>query len=585
MPSEWEYIVVGSCAGGETVAARLAEAGKTVLLLQPGGDPIQPHEEQLSEDNDSLHPFASENGAMKRGSLVRHYENEAIQRARNAMIFVYPHDVDWDSIAALTGDSSWNADTMRCYFDRLENCHHRHVYRRLARLGINPTRHRWDGWLQTERAIPITALAESDLRKVLLASIGQAIQDIGEVEEQAGWFLESLLEPNDWRTKENAIGLRSMPLTMRNHARIGTRERLREVASRNPDRLCIEPNALVTRVLLDENQRAVGVEYLCGERPYRAHTSTNLKTGELRQARATREVILSGGAFNTPQLLMLSGIGPAEEMRRHGIAVKVDLRGVGKNLQDRYEISVVNRMNFEKWERFEGASFDSSDPQYRRRKEKRDAHIITNSPVLSLKRSTKQAPLPDLFCLAFLGRVEDSSSNSSGWFAQNLNYLTWTVLKAHTNNRAGEVTLRSADPRDTPQVNFHSFKESTPDGSEDMAAVVDGLRFVRRISDILIERGLLAEEELPGRALQSDEELSEYIHHNAWGHHASCSCPIGPREQGGVLNSNFRVHGVHGLRVVDASVFPRMPGFFISSAVYMIGEKAADVILADAKNL
>ena len=78
--------------------------------------------------------------------------------------------------------------------------------------------------------------------------------------------------------------------------------------------------------------------------------------------------------------------------------------------------------------------------------------------------------------------------------------------------------------------------------------------------------------------------MRDFVRHTAWGHHASCSCPIGPREQNGVLSSDFRVHGTRGLRVVDASVFPRIPGFFIASSVYMIGEKAADVILADAKS-
>ncbi len=97
------------------------------------------------------------------------------------------------------------------------------------------------------------------------------------------------------------------------------------------------------------------------------------------------------------------------------------------------------------------------------------------------------------------------------------------------------------------------------------------------------QQGHIAEEELPGEQVQSDEELRDYVRYNAWGHHASCTCAIGPREQNGVLDSQFRVHGTTGLRVVDASVFPRIPGFFIVSAVYMIGEKAADVILADCK--
>ena len=85
---------------------------------------------------------------------------------------------------------------------------------------------------------------------------------------------------------------------------------------------------------------------------------------------------------------------------------------------------------------------------------------------------------------------------------------------------------------------------------------------------------------MPGDEVQSDDDLRQFVRDNAWGHHASCTCPIGPREHGGVLGADFRVHGTTGLRVVDASVFPRIPGFFIASAVYMIGEKAADVILA-----
>jgi len=89
---------------------------------------------------------------------------------------------------------------------------------------------------------------------------------------------------------------------------------------------------------------------------------------------------------------------------------------------------------------------------------------------------------------------------------------------------------------------------------------------------------------LPGEHLQTDDELRDYVRYNAWGQHASCSCAIGPREQNGVLSTDFRVHGTEGLRVVGASVFPRIPGFFIVSAVYMIGEKAAEVILADAKS-
>jgi choline dehydrogenase len=143
--------------------------------------------------------------------------------------------------------------------------------------------------------------------------------------------------------------------------------------------------------------------------------------------------------------------------------------------------------------------------------------------------------------------------------------------------------LRSADPRETPKINFRYFEEGTDQEGEDLNAVVEGIKFVRAMTEDLKAEGLIVEEELPGEGVQSDEELRDFVRNSAWGHHASCTCPIGPKESGGVLSSDFRVHGTQGLRVVDASVFPKIPGFFIVSAVYMIGEKAADVILSGAK--
>jgi choline dehydrogenase-like flavoprotein len=157
-------------------------------------------------------------------------------------------------------------------------------------------------------------------------------------------------------------------------------------------------------------------------------------------------------------------------------------------------------------------------------------------------------------------------------------------LKAHTVNRAGTVKLRSGDPREPPVINFSYFDEGGDKNGEDLKAVVEGVRFARSMTARLKERGWIAAEELPGEHVQSEEALQKFVRDNAWGHHAASTCPIGPRESGGVLGSDFRVHGTKGLRVVDASVFPRIPGFFIVSAVYMIGEKAADAILADAKS-
>jgi choline dehydrogenase len=502
--------------------------------------------------------------------------------AHNAMILVYPHNADWDGIARLTGDASWNADAMRNYFERLENCHHRPLERILAAVGPNPSRHGWHGWLQVEKAIPAAALGDFGLVQVLLRSAGEAFDDIGQPIERLVDLVEGKADPNDWRlVTHNAVGVRYTPLATRNHARMGTRERVLETAQKYPDRLRIELDALVTRVIFDEHNRATGVEYLKGERLYRAHGQPATGDGELHQAQAAREVILSGGAFNTPQLLMLSGIGPRAVLEPFGIPLRVDLPGVGKNLQDRYEVGVIHRMSFDHWNILEGVTFSRDDAAYRDWAEKREGLYTSNGAVLAaILKSRAERPLPDLFCFALVGLFGGYFPGYSSPTVTRPNYLTWAILKAHTQNRAGEVVLRSADPRDTPLINFHYFEEGSDAAGEDLDSVVAGIRFVRRLTAQLKTEGLIAEEEEPGDARQSDEELKDYVRTTAWGHHASCSCPIGPREDGGVLDSDFRVHGTEGLRVVDASVFPRIPGFFIVSAVYMVAEKAANVILS-----
>ena len=621
--ADCEYVVVGSGAGGGTLAARLAESGRSVVLLEAGGDPrqlrggdpVDPEGNRLPDDYDvpAFHGFASENDAISWDFFVRHYASDARQRldlkyreswegrrvdgvfypragtlggctAHNAMIMLYPHDADWDGIAALTGDASWSAEHMRAYFRKLENCHHRWPYRLLSKIGIDPTRHGWNGWLHTEKAIPESMLDDPALIKMIEKTALEIIRRLGDPITRAERLVKGQLDLNDWRlVKQNAVGVGYMPLTTCHHARMGSRERVLETARKYPDRLKLELNALATRVLLDEANRARGVEYLKGDRLYRAHRRPSNGPGELRRVHASREVILAGGAFNTPQLLMLSGIGPRETLRRHGIEVRVDLPGVGQNLQDRYEVSVVNRMRFEHWEVLKGATFAKGDPHYRRWAAGGRGVYATNGSILGVvTRSTPTMPLPDLFCLALLGKFQGYFPGYSRALVDYLNYLSWTIVKGHTNNRAGEVTLRSADPRETPAINFRYFEEGNDTRGEDLDAVVAAVKFVRALTSGIQNDGLVGEEEVPGKDVQTDEEIREFVRNHAWGHHASCTCAIGPREGGGVLGSDFRVHGTQGLRVADASVFPRIPGFFIVSAVYMIGEKAADVILAHA---
>jgi choline dehydrogenase-like flavoprotein len=244
-------------------------------------------------------------------------------------------------------------------------------------------------------------------------------------------------------------------------------------------------------------------------------------------------------------------------------------------------------MKFKAWDVLKGAEFRQTDGVYAEWDKKRDNVYSTNGVVAAIFLRSFPFPirrLPDLFCFALIGRFPGYYPGYSKEF-QKHNYLTWSILKAHTQNCAGYVRLRSKDPLETPDVNFRYFEEGSDRAGEDLASVMKGIEFVRKLTDPIFECGLMDEEELPGRDVQTPEQLKEYIRNHAWGHHAAGTCAIGAPDKGGVVNGNFEVHGTVGLRIVDASVFPKIPGFFIVSSIYTIAEKAADVIHNDVVKL
>ncbi len=610
----FDYIVVGSGAGGGTVAARLAEAGHSVLVLEAGGDPralqggnALRNENCLSEDYDvpAFHACSTENRAMAWDYFVRHYGDDERQRldpkcclegnrikgvlypragalggctAHNAQILIYPDNEDWDAIARETEDPSWSSERMRQAFEKLEQCGHRWLQQ--CRGEKSPTRHGWSGWLRTERSLPVAVLKDRALLRAGGAAVYQAALRMGGLFATIRNFVRNYADPNDWsRVSAAGEGLFYTPLTTNDGSRTGTRERLLKVARTSP--LCIELDAHATKVVFDHD-RAVGVEYLKGKRLYRAFKEPGGSAEEARTALARHEVILSAGAFNTPQLLMLSGIGPKEELQRHGIEPRVCLNGVGANLQDRYEVGLVYQMKSD-WHLLKGSKFGRDDPQFREWAAKKCGVYTSNGALFAvIRRSLQTRRPPDLFCFALLGDFRGYEPNYSHKLIEHHDRLTWAVLKGHTNNRGGRVTLRSADPLDMPDINFSYFEEGSVGWKEDLEAVISGVKFVREIMDKLIRDGLVQEEVKPRIGELSDAELADFVRANAWGHHASSTCAIGHPDNGGVVDSNFRVHGCKGLRVVDASVFPRIPGLFIVSAVYMIGEKAAETILRRA---
>ena len=609
----FDYVVVGSGAGGGTVAARLAEAGMSVLVLEAGADPAALKAGGLPEDYDvpAFHPFASENKAMAWNFMVHDFGDDAERRRRpendpppgvlyprastlggctahNAMILMVPHDSDWNGIAELTGDPSWRAEAMRRYFQRIENCRYRPLWRLIARLTgglFDPTGHGWRGWLSAERPLPPRAFADHPLMCVIrdavrvdVASnsvVARASRALGETFERWARVVVGEADPNDQRLQGRlAEGLTAVPLSTARGRRRGARERV--LAVKKTHALSVEFDALATRVLFDAGNRAVGVEYLKGGSLYRASPKPSEDSGQLRQVFARREVILAAGAFNTPQILMLSGVGPAAELAALGVEVRVALDGVGRNLQDRYEIGVIHKTE-RPWRCLEGAEFAVGDPVYHAWLGGKGMYLSNGAAVAFSLRSSVAGPDPDLFVMALLTRFSGYFPGYSDDIRSSRGDLTFAVLKAHTKNRGGRVTLASRDPRDPPRIDFRSFEEGTDASGDDLTAVVDGVRRVRRMAEAM--QGVLLAEGTPGAELTGKDALKDYVRRHSWGHHASCTCAIGPRDQSGVLTSDFRVHGTEGLRVVDASIFPRIPGFFIVCPIYMIAEKAADDIL------
>jgi choline dehydrogenase len=627
----YDYIVVGSGAGGGPLAANLARYGFTVLLLEAGGDPAS--ESDLGRylyEVPIFHGLSTEYKECAWDYFVRHYTNTEQQAkdskyvaekdgvwypragtlggctAHNAMITVIPQDSDWNYIADLTGDESWRAEKMRAYFARLEDCKYvanpdslkgivEGVLSSIAEL-IEQREdwrdwahgHGFNGWLPTCEADPKLVLKDPELIALLLKSVREAL-----VEHTGDPLVRTLtrFDPNDTRNAaESPEGLSFTPLAVDKGKRAGPREFLLRVKQEHPDRLTIQMRALASRVLF-EGTRAVGVEYLEGAHLYAAdpQQTADLESAPRRQARAAREVILCGGAFNSPQLLMLSGVGAKADLEAMEIPLVVDLPGVGRNLQDRYEVAVVSDFH-SNFALLSGAQFEppemdagAHDADFAQWLRDGTGVYASNGALIGIiKRSSPEKKDPDLYIFGLPGMFRGYFPGYSQQFERFRNKFSWAILKARTNNSAGRVSLKSSKPWDTPRIEFHYFAEGSDVNGEDLDAVVAGVTYVREMNEYLKAWGLITQEEIPGPD-KTGEALREFIQNEAWGHHASCTNPIGRDDDPmAVLDSRFRVRKTQGLRVVDASVFPKIPGYFIVSAVYMISEKAFDAIVADS---
>jgi choline dehydrogenase len=286
--------------------------------------------------------------------------------------------------------------------------------------------------------------------------------------------------------------------------------------------------------------------------------------------------------------LKLSGIGPRAELKSFGINVVKELPGVGTNMQDRSETTVVAKAptNFAI---LEGCTFGytSPDPCLEQWKNNPTALLkgayASNGVAIAILKKSSTAPTnePDLLItgspVTFKGYYPGYAHDGEGVDSK---HWSWITLNAHTRNSAGTVKLRSADPRDMPVINFNYFDTGSAGASDDIQAVYDGMVFSRKMYKSLAPLDGSFSENWPGTTISAEADLKQIIKDEAWGHHASCTCHIGAdNDPLAALDTNFKVRGVHGLRVVNASVFSKILGFYIALPTYMISEKAADVII------
>jgi choline dehydrogenase len=495
---------------------------------------------------------------------------------------MYPHQSDFEYIASLTGDASWSPDNMRKYFVKLENNKH---------LLPGAKGHGYDGWLGTSYA-PID-LVLTDPK--LLSLVSGGVFALGN-QTNAVVNLGTLLAGDanaDTEARDSQPAVYQIPLSSEDGKRAGSREfvlAVRDAKWTNGTKrypLDVRLNCHVTKVTFDQTAslpRATGVEFLDGQYLYKASPKSRGDSGTPGTATASREVIVAGGTYNSPQLLKLSGVGPSDELKKFGIPVVVDLPGVGTNLQDHYEINVQGKAP-DDFSALNGCTFGggSNDPCLDRwRTSVLGNRGIYASPGLGAAMFYKSTATArdeyDVFVFGgpvnFRGYFPGYSFNATAehdWF-------TWAILKAHPRNNAGAVTLRSADPLDVPDITFNYFDTGSGDYAADITALTEAVGLAR---DSFKRQLVPIDEVLPGQSVTSEEAIADYVKDTAWGHHASSTCPIGADDDPmAVLDSSFRVRGTAGLRVVDASVFPRIPGTFTAVSTYMAAEKAADVILS-----
>lgn len=539
--AEYDYIIVGAGSAGCVLASRLTESGKhRVLLVEAGGSdrrfwirtPIGYGRTFYDKRVNWMYLAEPDPGTGGRVSYWPRGKVLGGSSSINAMVYIrgQPGDFeDWQ----VAGNPGWGWKDVLPFFQKAEN----------NGLGDGDGRGVGGPLDIADASASMHSLCQIYLRGC--AELGyQIVQDMnGPVSECVGLY----------------------QITTRNGVRASAATAYLRPALSRPN-LRVVTGAHVTRILFD-GSRAVGIEYV--------------RAGRIERTQAQREVILSAGAVNSPQLLQLSGIGPAELLGRQGIPVVRDMPAVGGNLQDHLGVDYLYRsrlptLNNElyPWHgklwaglRYilarrgplclsvnQGGGFVRTRPGLSRPNVQ-----LYFSPVSYLKAPPGQRPLmnPDPYPAFLLG-----------------------ISTCRPTSR-GRIQIRSPDPFSPPEI--HPNYLSTP---EDMLDLLDGVRFLRRLAATSSMSSIIEEELKPGASIASQAQLIADIRERCGTvFHPVGTCAMGPHATGSVVDNRLRVHGLERLRVIDASIFPNVTSGNTNAPTIMVAEKGSDIILREASGV
>ncbi len=533
MDAGWDFIIVGAGSAGCVLANRLTEAGRfKVLLLEAG--PADTNRwihipigyARVVSDPLVNWCYQTEPEPELNGRRVYYPLGKVLggSSSINAQAFVRGQPGDYDAWAA-AGNPGWSWPDVLPLFKRLEQ-----------RYGVcDPA------WRGTAGPIGVTDIA-------LRTPITEAIR---EAAIQAG------IPANADYNGASQEGVSYFQFSVRKGRRCSASVAYLRPAMRRPN-LAVVTEARVTGLIFD-GARVVGVRYRRGS-----------DTTEI-EARAGREVILSAGAIHTPQLLMLSGIGPAEQLQQHGIAIRHALAGVGANLHDHVQVRPsfeVNRPTL---------NTQLRNPLFRIREGA--AYFLTRRGLLAngptrvtiFTRVLADSNGPDVQFHCGLYSTDELGRGFHGF-----NGITLSVCTLKPRSR-GQVTLKSADPVQAPAIQLNYLTHE-----RDRATIVAAVRLARRVAAQPAMAAVVVREHAPGPAAQSDAEIFAWARTSAATiYHPVGTCRMGT-DAGAVVDARLLVRGVAGLRVVDASIMPQVTSGNTNAPALMIGEKGSDLILEDA---